>query len=140
MRMITASGVNYKIMRDLNWYIPAKTTENGSTLPVSEVKVFASLANVTKRNNLNYQNVRYHSPVEGGNIKVVSFPALKELYIGQSLSASTRNDENELYSINNVQMRAASFNRSTSPYDEAYGLICKNSGTVYNIFTNRRKY
>ena len=104
---------NYRIIRDLNWYI----NERGK-LPVSEVRVF--------------NTTRYNSPVTAGQINVVSFPALGNLYDGQTLAAMPKSG-GSYYSINNVQMRLASFIRGT---DAGYGLICKNSGTVLDVHTN----
>ncbi|MBR5386313.1 MAG: InlB B-repeat-containing protein [Clostridiales bacterium] len=120
---------NYLIARDLNWYIPGTAT----TMPVSEVKVFASSTN-SNRGLLGYTGYYYHSPVENGSIRIVSFPAIQELKGNAVLSAAVRTDTGTgLYSINNVQMRLASFWTGT---DQGYGLICKNLGKITNIVTN----
>ena len=112
------TSVTYKIVRDLNWYFPATTT----TTAVSEVKVFTSGSG-------------YHSPVEyeGGvpRLKVVSFPAIRTLHSNQILT-SVPDRGGSAASINCVQMRAASFRNG----DEGYGLICKNWGVIYNIYTD----
>ena len=115
---------NFHIARDLNWYIKA----SGSLTPYSEVKVY-SLTNGV-----------YNSPIDrkqssvANSYRVVSFPAIDEIKANQSLSAMHRSDDaTQLYSINSVQMRLASF---TNNNNNGYGLICKNSGTVSNIVTN----
>lgn len=112
------TSVTYKIVRDLNWYFPATTT----TTAVSEVKVFTSGSG-------------YHSPVEyeGGvpRLKVVSFPAIRTLHSNQILT-SVPDRDGSAASINCVQMRVASFRDG----DEGYGLICKNWGVIYNIYTD----
>ncbi len=104
---------SFYIIRDLNWYI----NESGK-LPVSEVRV--------------YTRTGYESPVENGEIHIVSFPAIRMFEGGYTLS-STSNANGSIYSINNVQMRANSFLNSK---DSAFGLICQNKGTIYNIYTN----
>ena len=99
----SAKTANYRIIRDLNWYI----NESGK-LVVSEVRVYTTTTS--------------HSPAVAGNINVVSFPAVNKLGAPQTLT-----------SINNLQMRAASFVNGT---DQGYGLVCINYGTVSNIYTN----
>ncbi len=121
-----AAAINYRIARTLNWY-----TQTTGTLPVSEVKVY------TSNRNASY---RYHSPVESpqgsDDIKIVSFPALRELYTNEHLSSLS--SSSAIYSINNIQMRVASFRNTgnVNTSDHAYGLICENRGTIYNIYTN----
>ncbi len=122
IRLIGNVSSSFKIARNLDWY----TTYNGSYF--SEVKVFYNTsANV----------FGYHSPVEGGNLKIVSFPAIKELESNKTLSSLSyvpESGENAvIYSINGVQLRNASFVKNG---DQGYGLICKNLGKVYNIYTN----
>lgn len=112
-RIPSGKTATYRIVRDLNWYI----NESGK-LPVSEVRVYTTTA--------------FHSPVVNGVIKVVSFPALGVLNANQTLAAMPKLSGG-YYSINNVQMRRASFIRGT---DEGYGLICKNNGTIIDIHTN----
>lgn len=113
-RIPSGKTATYRIVRDLNWYI----NESG-LLPLSEVKVFTTSG--------------YHSPVKDGAVCVVSFPALGVLNINQTLMAMPKLSGNGYYSINNVQMRRASFIRGT---DAGYGLICKNNGTIIDIHTN----
>lgn len=112
-RIPSGKTATYRIVRDLNWYI----NESGK-LPVSEVRVYTTTA--------------FHSPVVNGVIKVVSFPALGVLNANQTLAAMPKLSGG-YYSINNVQMRRASFIRGT---DAGYGLICKNNGTIIDIHTN----
>lgn len=104
---------NYRIIRDLNWYI----NESGK-LVVSEVRVYTTTTS--------------HSPAVAGNINVVSFPAVNKLGAPQTLT-SMSTAGGRIYSINNLQMRAASFVNGT---DQGYGLVCINYGTVSNIYTN----
>ena len=115
---------DFHIARDLNWYIKA----SGSLTPYSEVKVYT------------LSNGVYNSPIDrkqssvANSYRVVSFPAIDEIKANQSLSAIHRSDDaTQLYSINSVQMRLASF---TTGNNNGFGLICKNSGTVSNIVTN----
>ncbi len=144
--------IDYKIARDLDWYTPANTSidsETGASItsdPVSQVRVYLSYANSgTNRTNLGYNNATCHSPVENNQMKVVSFPALHELYQNKSLSSlsNSEGDDAYIYAINSVQMRAASFYyvfaNDSAKYalsDKAFGLICENKGTVYNIYAN----
>ncbi|SCW52517.1 prepilin-type N-terminal cleavage/methylation domain-containing protein/Listeria/Bacterioides repeat-containing protein [Ruminococcaceae bacterium YRB3002] len=128
IRQIESGTVTYRIVSDLDWYI-----NKTGMMTVSEVRVYASQAN-TNRNNLGYQNVRYRTPAtyETSGISIVSFPALNTLKSGQTLTSMSKAD-GEKFTINNVQMRTASFINKT---DLSYGLICKNLGTIYNIYTN----
>ncbi len=142
--------IDYKIARDLDWYTPANTSidsETGASItsdPVSQVRVYLSYANSgTNRTNLGYNNATCHSPVENNQMKVVSFPALHELYQNKSLSSlsNSEGDDAYIYAINSVQMRAASFYCVTDSskfelIDKGFGLICENRGTVYNIYAN----
>lgn len=105
---------NFRIIRDLNWFVK----EDGKRI-VSEVRVFTTS--------------RYYSPATStGNVCVVSFPAIGELYNNHTLAAMAKTSGG-YYSINNVQMRLASFRLGT---DAGYGLICKNSGKIIDIHTN----
>lgn len=120
IRWIQAGTVKYTIVRDLNWYI-----NNPGTLLVSEVKVFK-------------KNGEYCSPsftisdtATSNKLHIVSFPALKELKAGQTLTSASSGGKT--FSINNLQMRTASFRNNQ---DSGYGLICMNNGTVSNIYTN----
>ncbi|MBQ7274295.1 MAG: InlB B-repeat-containing protein [Clostridiales bacterium] len=104
---------NYRIIRDLNWYI-----NDPGKLVVSEVRVYTTTTS--------------HSPATAGNINVVSFPAVCKLGAPQTLT-SMSTAGGRIYSINNLQMRAGSFINGT---DQGYGLVCINYGTVSNIYTN----
>lgn|GEM_PF-1292976 len=140
----------------------AKTTDLDSSGGEAVITAYRHLYNIRRINSLNYGATHYliisdidwywhidnyyasevrvyngttgRSPVEGGALHIVSFPALQELRSVDSLSSLSRVGSN-IYSINNVQMRVASF-RIGSEGDAGYGLICKNQGTVYNIYTN----
>ena len=118
---VTNGNVNYRIVRNLNWYYRCSSTK-----VVSEVHVYHYVSN-------NSAGAAFESPADRlGNLQVVSFPALKELKSGQILTSMSRVG-GTIYSINNVQMRIASFRNGK---DAGYGLICKNSGVIYNIYTN----
>ncbi|MCR5527975.1 MAG: type II secretion system GspH family protein [Saccharofermentans sp.] len=132
IRMIPGNvNADFKIVRDLDWFTPEASTYDS---PVSQVKVYASYASLANRNNAGYNGFRYHSPVEDRSLKVVSFPSIKELRSGLSLSSVSfsNGDMTEYFSINQVQMRIASFDTSATQF----GLICKNSGLIYNLFTD----
>jgi len=123
IRWIENSNANYRIVRDLDWY-----TDKSDLLIVSDVKVFKcsngecrTPATITNSNN-----------ADTALLKIVSFPAINELRAGQTLT-SMSDASGKKYSINNLQMRTSSFSNNT---DEGYGLICKNSGTISNIYTN----
>lgn len=112
---------NYKIVKDLDWYVHYEVIIEGG-----EKDYYASDVKVFTRNKV------FNSPVaNNGTLQVVSFPALRELNAKSTLTSLSKANGKK-YSINNVQMRAASFRNN----DEGYGLICKNSGTIYNIYTN----
>ena len=117
IRNIGADTATFRIVRNLNWYYHVGNNY------ASEVKVFQPYSQG--------QAYRFRSPVVGGVLKTVSFPALGELKRGQTLMSMSVAG-GATYSINNVQLRQNSFSSS----DSAFGLICKNSGTVYNIYTN----
>ena len=110
----------FRIVKDLDWYYHETVNIEGSDTDLysSEVKVFKSGTD------------GYKSPVMANQLKVVSFPALKELSAKHTLT-SMSDSSKKIYWINNVQMRKASFNAN----DAAYGLICLNRGNVYNIYT-----
>ena len=111
IRNITSGTVIYRIVRDLDWY----TRESG--MVISDVRV--------------YHDRSFHSPVKNGTVVLVSFPAIDNLGSGQTLTSMSEVGRN-IYSINNLQMRESSFANS----DEGYGLICKNEGSIFNIYTN----
>lgn len=119
--MDSSTAAVFRIVSDLNWYVHLGNSY------ASEVKVF--------KTNGSIDSSSFASPVDSGtslgSLNIVSFPALKELYSSQTLTSVSKTS-GKIYSINNLQMRAASFTNT----DVAYGLICKNSGTVYNIHTN----
>ena len=112
IRKISGNNVVYRIARNLDWY----TRESG--LVASEVRV--------------YHDLTFKSPVSNGNVRIVSFPAISSLNDGQTLMSLSKTG-GKIYSINNLQMRAASF---ADGVDHGYGLICANYGTVYNIYTD----
>lgn len=120
IRWIQNGTVNYRIVRNLDWY-----TNKSGLLTVSDVKVFSS-------------DGKYRTPAfvtedtDTSSLKIVPFPAIRELRAGQTLTSMSKANGTK-YSINNLQMRATSFVNDT---DEGYGVICKNSGTIYNIYTN----
>ena len=125
IRMMNNNAGTYYIARDLNWYI-----SKSGTIPYSEVRAY------TDNTSASY---RYRTPYVYGNndISIVSFPALGKLYSGQTLSSLPRlNGQGGNYSINNVQLRIASFDKTGDNADAAYGLICENAGAVNNIYTN----
>ena len=128
IRMIQSGTVNYRIVKDLDWYV-----RKSGMRAVSEVKVFMSDQS-SNRGNAGYTNARFRTPAtyESDDIFIVSFPALNELKAGQTLTSMSK-DGVEIFSINNVQLRAASFYKSK---DTGYGLVCKNSGTIFNVYTN----
>ena len=122
------NSANYRIIRDLNWYV-----NNQGSRPASDVRVYMSNSILADtRASAGYEGVRYHSPVENGNIRIVSFPAISRLYDGQVLT-SVAKYSGKIVSVNNIQMRSASF---VNTEDEGYGLVCANYGQIYNIYTN----
>ena len=127
IRWVGNGTVNYRIVRELNWYI----NKPGFDL-LSDVRVFISHNDSNKADKGYPAGVLFRSPIENGDIHIVSFPAIGELKANQTLSSMSVAG-GTIYSINNVQMRDMSFRSGT---DKGYGLICKNSGCVYNIYTN----
>lgn len=135
---------DYKIAKDLNWYNEIKINEESKYY--TEVRVFSSLDPTGRFNNVTCNKLgRFHAPAMNGNLLVVSFPAIKELYYNQTLSSlsyvSGNDDTDTVFSINSLQMRWISFrtDSSTDPGStnhEGFGLIGKNSGKIYNIYTN----
>lgn len=122
IRWMDDDTTNYKIVSDINWYI-----HSGSKYG-SEVKVF-SLASGSPA---------FKSPVDSsGALKIVSFPALHELKSNSTLTSISDTDRT-VYSIKNFQLRVASFRKTDDPVasgrDTGYGLICKNNGTIKNLF------
>ncbi|MCR5049313.1 MAG: prepilin-type N-terminal cleavage/methylation domain-containing protein, partial [Saccharofermentans sp.] len=134
IRMISAEGSNgnsytYRIVQDLDWY----HHEPGMAY-VSEVRVYRWRDD---NSVAGYAGCRFRTPVTYGEegLSIVSFPALHELKSGHTLT-SISDANGRIYSINNVQMRVASFISNKNSGDVGYGLICKNSGCVYNIYTD----
>lgn len=127
IRWVGDGTVNYRIVRELNWYI----NKPGFDL-LSDVRVFISHNDSNKDDKGYPAGVLFRSPVEDGDIRIVSFPAIGTLKANQTLSSMSVAG-GTIYSINNVQMRAMSF---ITGKDNGYGLICKNNGCVYNIYTN----
>ncbi|MBP5180526.1 MAG: InlB B-repeat-containing protein [Clostridiales bacterium] len=105
---------NYRIISDLNWYL-----QQTGLAAVSDVRVYTTSSS--------------HTPVTSGTVNVVSFPALGVLNNNQTLLAMPKKSGTGYYSINNVQMRLASFRPGT---DAGYGLICKNNGAIVDVHTN----
>ena len=121
--MGTNSGINFRIARDLDWYIHKPGVSR-----YSEARVYTTSA-----------ADRFHTPYTIGesDIRIVSFPAIGKLSAGQTLSSLPRLDgQAGNYSINNVQLRVASFDITGGNADAGYGLICSNAGVVNNIYTN----
>lgn len=127
IRWVGDGTVNYRIVRELNWYI----NKSGFDL-LSDVRVFISHHDSDKADKGYPAGVLFRSPVEDGDIRIVSFPAIGTLKANQTLSSMSVAG-GTIYSINNVQMRAMSFRSGT---DNGYGLVCRNNGCVYNIYTN----
>ena len=117
-------NAEFIIVRNLDWYVHNTIKINGEAtdLYTSEVRVFS----VTGGN-------KSYSPVEQGVLKTVSFPAIPKIYKNHVLTSASSVSEKKSYSINNVQLRVASF---INQRDDGYGLICSNTGTVYNLYTN----
>lgn len=114
----TSDPVCYKVVSDLNWYI-----HSGNEY-YSEAKVFSKTpAGIPS----------FCSPVDNtGSLCIVSFPALNTLKANQTLTSQPAPGSDN-YSINNIQLRGRSFIASS---DDAYGLICINKGTIYNLYIN----
>ena len=116
----------FRIVRDLDWYVHGSVTDNGENKEfyASEVKVFE-------------RGESYNSPVANdGSLRVVSFPGLYELKSNHTLRSESAS-RGKVYSINNLQMRRASFRLGI---DAGYGLVCKNSGTIVDIHTNNLNF
>lgn len=113
----------FRIVRNIDWYVhdTGKVDDATKEFYASEVRVF-SVTSTPKR----------YSPVVNEELKVVSFPAIQKIYAKHTLT-SMSSASGKACSINNVQMRVASFRNNS---DNGYGLICQNYGTVYNIYTN----
>ena len=137
-----SESVEFIIAKDLDWYNTYEFTDSSSgtdyKLYYSEVKVYTNWVteNWNSRRDIHYaydrNAYRHHSPVENGSLKIVSFPALSVLASNHTLTSMMRSN-NESYSINNVQLRKASFINSV---DTGYGFICENDGSVYNLTIN----
>lgn len=113
--------VTYRVVSDINWYYHEtyKDGEDTNDKYASEVRVF------TKD--------KFNSPVASdGSLRVVSFPAINCLKSNATLT-SISDLNRRVYSINNFQLRQASYINNT---DLGYGIICKNEGTIYNLYAN----
>lgn len=109
--------VTYRVVSDINWYY--HETSAGEDHYASDVRVFTT-------NDFN-------SPVaHDGTPRVVSFPAINLLKSNSTLT-SISDLNKRVYSINNIQLRQASFINKT---DTGYALICCNEGTIYNLYAN----
>lgn len=113
--------VTYRVVSDINWYYHEtyKDGEETNDKYASEVRVF------TKD--------KFNSPVASdGSLRVVSFPAINCLKSNATLT-SISDLNRRVYSINNFQLRQASYINNT---DLGFGIICKNEGTIYNLYAN----
>lgn len=113
--------VTYRVVSDINWYYHEtyKDGEETNDKYASEVRV--------------YTKDKFNSPVASdGSLRVVAFPAIKSLQSNATLT-SISDLNRRVYSINNIQLRKASFINGT---DTGYGIICSNSGTIYNLYAN----
>lgn len=113
--------VTYRVVSDINWYYHEtyKDGEDTNDKYASEVRVF------TKD--------MFNSPVASdGSLRVVSFPAINCLKSNATLT-SISDLNRRVYSINNFQLRQASYINNT---DLGFGIICKNEGTIYNLYAN----
>ena len=112
---------NFRIVRDLNWYV-----DKSGLRYVSEARVFA----------FNDNSLKYSMPASNSTtvneLYTVPFPAFNTLYSNQTLEAMTSRN-GTVYSINNLPLRKSSFKIGT---DSAYGLFCKNLGKIGNLKTN----
>lgn len=114
-------SATFKIVGNLDWYVHESVTVQGEKkeLYASEVKVFE-------------RGGGCNSPVaNNGSLQIVSFPGLYKLQQNHILTSESVT-KGKIYSINNVQMRASSFKNN----DPGFGLVCRNEGTIYNIYTN----
>lgn len=119
--LTTNDLVTYRIVSDINWYYHEtyKDGEDTNDKYASEVRVFTNNGSKT--------------PVESdGSLRVVAFPAINSLQSNATLT-SISDLNRRVYSINNIQLRKASFINGT---DTGYGIICSNSGTIYNLYAN----
>ncbi|MCR5329160.1 MAG: InlB B-repeat-containing protein [Saccharofermentans sp.] len=116
-------NADFRVVRSIDWYVhdTAVVNNEAEEFYASEVRVF-SVSGASKS----------FSPVVNGELKVVSFPAIFKIYAKHTLS-SMSSASGKICSINNIQLRTASFRNNT---DNGYGLICQNLGAVYNIYTN----
>ncbi|MBO6194353.1 MAG: InlB B-repeat-containing protein [Clostridiales bacterium] len=126
----SSPAIDFLIVNNLDWYAHNSVIIDGvrTELYTSQVKVFSANTGASSR--------KFYSPVNSGKttdtLYTVSFPALPRITENMTLS-SYSHAGGRIYSINNVQMRTASFNDRR---DTGYGLICENDGVVYNIYTN----
>lgn len=118
--------LSFILANDLNWYEEIK-----DAVYSSDVKVYGLSSSKSY--------LIPSSPAESGGRRIVSFPAIPALGNSdlnrQILAAASYvpdgKTEPELYSINNLQMRSASFGPGTA--DDGYGLICVNNGIISDL-------
>ncbi len=117
MRWFTSGDNCYRVVSNINWYV-----HSGDKFS-SEVRIYPK----------NDGKTAFNSPVgSDGTLKTVSFPAINKLALGSTLTSISDSDK-KTYSINGIQLRAASFKNGT---DKGYGLFCENYGTIYNVYIN----
>ena len=139
IRLISSDTVaKFIIIRDLDWYV--KVGQGHCASEVREYKCYYNGStrpyNGENRAAKGYPDkVMSRSPVSEGTVKIVSFPALPKLCSSHTLTSLPHKEGDKLVDskISNVQLRIRSFVKNS---DNAYGLICENEGTVYNIYTN----
>ncbi len=124
--------VVYEIQRDLDWYRKIKDTQDDYT---SEVVVYGFVANKKNTPLTGYSPVGHSRGVsKAADLKLVSWPALPEVSVNQTLvaveNAVSADTEDKTAVIRNVQMRRQSF-MSTDAH--GVGMICTNNGTIRNI-------
>lgn len=119
--LTTNDLVTYRVVSDINWYYHETYKDGDDTNHkyASEVRV--------------YTKDKFNSPVgSDGSLRVVSFPAINCLKSTATLT-SISDLNRRVYSINNFQLRRASYINNT---DKGFGIICKNEGTIYNLYAN----
>lgn len=112
---------NFRIVRDLNWYV-----DKSGLRYVSEVRVYTYDANTLK------YSMPAANSMDVNATYTVPFPAISTLFSNQTLEAMTSRN-GAVYSINNLSLRKSSFVFGT---DYGFGLICLNLGKIGNIRTN----
>ncbi|MBP1586658.1 MAG: prepilin-type N-terminal cleavage/methylation domain-containing protein, partial [Lachnospiraceae bacterium] len=162
IRMLEGSSVNvqYKIMRNLNWYL---SYENSGTKYLSEVVVYSPVGGGSGISGFSPVPVPAPSSTPGvpssyyGRVlNVVSFPSIPKLKSGSTLIAVDNTisrlpaGEDKTSVINNLQMRMESFytggvsvsgenisaTQGVANDLNGYGMINTNEGTIINIRAN----